>query len=776
MRKVGFFLFATALMTLNGCKDDAVVEQNIIPVQEGDEINFGSSLNTTESRTIYDDVPTTGEGDQQYYRVFWEADGSDQIAIYCPQATAPGQKYEHLVKYSVDPDDTDPTHSSLVTKVDPDKAGLQWGADVEHHFYGFYPASAVTGTEDGKIEGEVLPTQNVTKWEYDSETKTWYGTANTDYAYMWAYGSAVRSKIPEGGSVPLTFHPWMTILEIEVNGPEEGSLKVSNINVRAVGGTQTVITGRFVCDMTPVENGTAKNPRYEVVGNQSEVRNNISISCWNSAERDFIELQSGEKMVVRAFLLPIDDEHEEGARNLQVRVQPMNGAVLTRTLGYSSSTNPDATVAPHKVNRVILPPLRSAGTNYWMSSLDRGIYLSELSIPGSKFSYLTSTNAGDNAAFQGEEIEQQFLDGVRGFIVQVGANATYNATRTGGSDWNPSYDYTYTNATLPIFCGGGDDLSAAITHIAKALETAETSLNQGGQDRNLECAVVMITYTGNEAVSADFTGDGYFHSISDVGGAEHVWMDAIANELKQLGEDVANRIYTDEITANTTLDDVKGKIILKVNTNSDAQNEYIAANDDVPALFSRWNGATNTVPLRWGSPNTNSTRTPLKWMYQEATHVGTGTEITPANKYAYAINIFTNSVGMYEQNDAHDTWFMNDCGGTFHGKVSGTNGYDGNYGDGDRNDESPIAFAQWFNPQITSYLQQRDENASLGLVFFNFADKQTTGQQYGTDNLIQTIIDNNFKFNLRTETRTDDSGTATQAADASYASGGSVWQ
>ena len=479
-------------------------------------------------------------------------------------------------------------------------------------------------------------------------------------------------------------------------------------------------------------------------------------------------------MVVRAYLLPIDDGHQEGARNLQVRVQPLNGAVLTRTLGYSSSTNPGATVAPHKVNKVILPPLRSAGTNYWMSSLDRGIYLSELSIPGSKFSYLTPTNAGSNAAFQGEAIGQQFRDAVRGFIVQVGADATYNATQT-GPDWWPSYDYTYTDATLPIFCGGGDDLSNAITHIANALETAETTLNKGGQDRNLECAVVMITYTGNEAVSADFTGSGR-HSISDVGGAEHVWMDAIANELKQLGDDAANRIYTEEITANTTLDDVKGKIILKVNTNSDAQNGYIAANDDVPALFSRWNGTTNTVPLRWGSPNTNSTRTPLNWMYQEATHVGTGTEITPANKYAYAIDIFTNSVGMYEQNDAHDTWFMNDCGGTFHGDVSGTNGYDKDYGDGDKNDESPIAFARWFNPQITSYLQQRDENASLGLVFFNFADKQATGQQYGTDNLIQTIIDNNFKFNLRTETRTDDSGTATQAADASYASGGSVWQ
>ena len=743
-----------------------MVENPATPAQTGAEITFGSSLTDLEAqtRTIYGDEPVDGA-----YPVYWVK--GDKISIYCPEASN-----GTLVNYWVTPNTSDSTTSSAVTKVNPDEAGLQWGAADTHHFYGFYPASAVTGTENGKIKGYVPPTQNVDSWNPQPNKAggiNYYGKTNTDLAYMWAYGTANRSTMGND-DVRLTFHPWMTVVQIKLPGPESGELKVSNFNIRAIKGSQTILTGDFICDMNPVEaDGNA--PNYEAVGNTTgEVRNTIAISGWNEETQDFITLTPNDTLIVRAYLLPVDEAIKD-SRELQIRVQPLNGAVLTRTLGYSNA-GAESSIVPHKVNTVILPRLRSAGTNYWMSSLDRGIYLSELSIPGSKFSYLTSENAGSNAAFQGETIEQQFLDGVRGFIVQVGANATYNATRTGGSIWNPSYDYTYTDATMPIFCGGGDNLSDAITLIAKALETAETSLNKGGRDRNLECAVVMITYAGNDAVSAHFTGDAArSHSISDVGGAEHVWMDAIANELKQLGKDAANRIYTEEITANTTLDDVKGKIILKVNTNSDAQNGYIAANDNVPALFSRWNGATNTVPLRWGSPNTNSTRTPLNWMYQEATHVGTGTEITPANKYAYAIDIFTNSVGMYEQNDAHDTWFMNDCGGTFHGNVSGTNGYDKDYGNGDTNDEAPIAFARWFNPQITSYLQQRDENASLGLVFFNFADKQTSGQQYGTDNLIQTIIDNNFKFNLRTKTRTD-TPSGTQSYDSGFANGGNAWQ
>lgn len=754
------------MVAMSSCQDE-MVENPATPAQTGAEIMFGSSLTDLEAqtRTIYGDEPVDGA-----YPVYWVK--GDEISIYCPEASN-----GTLVNYWVTPNTSDSTTSSAVTKVNPDEAGLQWGAADIHHFYGFYPASAVTGTENGKIKGYVPPTQNVDSWNPKTNTAggiNYYGKTNTDLAYMWAYGTANRSTMGND-DVRLTFHPWMTVVQIKLPGPESGELKVSNFNIRAIKGSQTILTGDFICDMNPVEAG-GNAPNYEAVGNTTgEVRNTISISGWNAAERDFITLKPNDTLIVRAYLLPVDEAIKD-SRELQIRVQPLNGAVLTRTLGYSNA-GVESSIVPHKVNTVILPRLRSAGTNYWMSSLDRGIYLSELSIPGSKFSYLTPENAGSNAAFQGETIEQQFLDGVRGFIVQVGANATYEATRQG---WG-RYDCTYTDATLPIFCGGGDNLSDAITHIAKALETAETSLNQGGRDRNLECAVVMITYAGDNAVSANFTGDSGSYwgdggpNINNVGGAEHVWMDAIANELKQLGVDAANRIYIGEITANTTLDDVKGKIILKVNTNSDAQNGYIAANDDVPALFSRWNGATNTVPLRWGSPNTNSTRTPLNWMYQEATHVGTGTEITPANKYAYAIDIFTNSVGMYEQNDAHDTWFMNDCGGTFHGDVSGTNDYDKDYGNGDTNDEAPIAFARWFNPQITSYLQQRDENASLGLVFFNFADKQTTGQQYGTDNLIQTIIDNNFKFDLRKRgSSTDTNNSSLSNSGSGYGNGGAL--
>ena len=728
MKKLMYSLFATALVVLSGCQDDVVEQKPSTPAQVGDEISFGSSLRDVQTRTIYDDEPTQAEDGSYYYRVRWEE--GDQIAIYCPQASN-----GTLVNYSVSPDANDPTRSSRVTKVNTDEPGLQWGESDVHRFYGFYPASRVEGTENGLINGHVPTEQRPEGWNEVTNNNggtNFYGKTNTDNAYMWAYGEFTKSTMGDK-DVPLTFHPWMTVLQIKIPGPTSGTMKISNVNIIATEGTQTAIAGDFVCDMTPVEeNGADGVPVYRST-TEGQVTNTISISGWNSHVQDFVELDSpNDTMIVRAYLLPIDNSPT--ARNLQIAVQTMNGAPLTRTLGYSNAG--ENSIQPHKVNTVILPNLTATNrTNYWMSSLDRNIYLSELSIPGSKFSYLTPTNAGGNAAFQGVGIEQQFVDGVRGFIVQVGADATYNATRTGGNIFNPQYSYTYTDATLPIFCGNGDMLSDAISSIANALSTAEQKL---GQDRNLECAVVMITYAGDAAVSANFTGAGSRHSISDVGGAEHVWMDAIANELKDLGADVAiaNRIYTDEITANTTLDDVKGKIILKVNTNSDAQHGYIAADDNVPALFSRWNGARNNVDLRWGSPNTNSTRTPLKWMYQEATHVGYNTEITYEEKTNYIAQIFNRSVEIYQNNEGHDTWFMNDLGGTY---------YNGYY-----TDDGASRLAKDLNEFAINTLQNRAANASLGLVFMNYADVQSTsGQLYRSDELIQTVIDNNFKFNLR---------------------------
>ena len=755
MRKIGYFLFATALMTLGSCSDDTVVEEkHVTPAEVGEEIRFGSSLEEAGSRTIYDDVPVDGA-----YRVSWVQ--GDQVAIYCPQA-ANGT----LVNYAITPAQDDPTASKLVTKVNQDAAGLQWGQQDDHYFYAFYPADRVTGTEDGKIRGHVPPIQNVTSWNQVTENggTTWYGKTNTEEnAYMWAYGHFKRSEMGEA-TIPLTFHPWMTVLEIVIQGPEEGTKTVTNVNIRAIEGTQTVLTGDFICDMTPVEaDGANGTPNYVPVSGQGAVRNTISISGYNPTTDDFITLGSNDKMVVRAYLLPIDEQSTTNARNIQISVATLNGAALTRTLGYSG--HGENSIQPHKVNRVTLPRLQTMGTNYWMSSLDKDIYLSEISMPGSKFSYLSAAN-GAGAPYQGASLEQQFIDGVRAFMVQVGVDATYHATQTG----YVNYTYEYESATLNVQgAPSGTTLANTIENLVQQLETAENAL----KDRNLESAVLMVTATG-EPESVNFTGNpGWFADINTVGGGWKVWIEAVTTELQKLSKTAQNRIYTDEITANTTLDDVKGKIVLKINYNEQSQESDVTADATYPMLFSRWDGIQNEVPLRWGSPNTGSSRSPLTWYYQEATHIGGGSQGTATQKWNNIQTVFQNSVTMYQNNDAHDTWFMNDCGGKFYGRVTDAGEYNDTYNTSESGDTRAITnFTNWISPQVTRYLQTRDANASLGLVYFNFADKQpTSGAQYGVDYMIQTVIDNNFKFNLRKKGSTPN----TASYDAAYSKGGNVW-
>lgn len=753
MKKVGYLLFASALVALGGCSDDTFEQTGGTPAKVGDEITFGSSLNDVAVRTVYSDRPVKGA-----YIVSWEKDGSDQIAIYCPEASN-----GTLVNYSVMPDDPDSTKSSTVTKVNPDEAGLQWGNADVHHFYGFYPASAVTGTENGRISGTVPTTQNPVSWNVEDNAnggQNYYGKTNTDLAFMWAYGEFNRQTMA-GKDVPLTFHPWMTVIEIKIPGPTEGTKYVTNVNVQAIGGQQTFLAGKFICDMTPVLDGTGDAPNYEPAENTGgTVSNTISISGYhddgNPSTPNYFPMDSpNDTLIVRAYLLPIDDQNTVDARNIRINVATLNGAALTRTLGYSNAGQ--NSIQPHKVNTVVLPNLLTTGTNYWLSSLDRNVYLSEVSMPGSKFSYLTAAN-GANPVYQGATIRQQFLDGVRAFIVQCGADATYHATRTGNIFTGFQYSYSYEDATLPIEGGDGQTLANTIEDIAAELQTAETEL--GG--RNLECAVVMVTYSGGEGVNVDFTGNPQsFANVNTVGGADNVWMDAIQHELKDLSEDAANRIYTGEITPNTTLDDVKGKIILKVNYNTDDQASHMPADAGTPALFSMWDGTKNDVPLRWGSANP-AVQTDLSWYYHEATHVGSDTEITWANKQSEVLGVLSESVGEYQSNAAHNIWFMVDAGGTYYS--------------GSESDEGVISLTHDLNPIVEEALQTRAQNASTGLVFFNFADKQeNSGVRYGTNTLIQTIIDNNFKFNLR---KKDSSSTTNTigGGGSSMGDGGNAFQ
>ena len=250
------------------------------------------------------------------------------------------------------------------------------------------------------------------------EVPTHFGLPNMNLAYMYAHTKVLKSKTPVGTPISLEFKNLMTVLDITVQGPKEGGspVTVSNININAVGGKNIILTGDFTCNIREAGDNTDKvSAECTAAGDLNEVRNRISIPCYDSKTKDFITLNAGENLNVKAYIIPDNDEgHTISPRELQITVSITNGAAKRKLLQK-------ATVTPHKVNRVILPHLTSGGTNYWLSDLDPNIYASELSLPGSKMSVLTS-EYNSNLYYQTASIEDQFDDGVRAFILQTQRN------------------------------------------------------------------------------------------------------------------------------------------------------------------------------------------------------------------------------------------------------------------------------------------------------------------------------------------------------------------
>ena len=750
MKKIVYSLFAVAMVAMGGCQDE-VIEEPVVPAETGDEITFGSSLTDIEeqTRTIYGDEPVDGA-----YPVTWEE--GDQIAIYCPEASN-----GNMVYYKVTPDGKDASHSSAVTKVNPDQAGLQWGQKEEHHFSAFYPADRIVGLQNGKITATIPVEQTPLIWKStlnDAGGTTYTGVANTDYAFMWAYNTHNKS---DGGDVALNFKPWVTILDVEINGPETADAAIKMSAVQLVSTTGETLNGQFTMDFTAVETNREAYPTYEQAGEPNATRSYITIQLYNSETKDFITLKKNDKIVVRFYLLPKDTNYDtstSGRTDLQLRVTPYNSAVLTRTLNAENGAQTGGILA-HKVNKVILPSVSQTGPNYWMSSLDPNIYLTELSLPGSKFSYQNTTDQTNvSTHYQSLSVADQIKNGIRAFHVQtIGDNVDSDGPgrRDDGGNAN-SMELKISVAENKTSIG----LKDMVSTIAQGLKDAEAYGKYG------EYAFILLTYSGNgsEGFGSTFGWGGYDWQVAPA----QAWMQAVKNDLAEMAQDKETyRLYTGEITPNTTLGQVAGHVIIKVNYNDDDMANYLSRNEQVPALFSIWGLTDQTVRddfeptsayainmLRWGTSNHNVTAD-MRFFYHEASSVGH--EESESDKENNIIDMWNRSINYYKTNSNHDMWFMNDVGGYYYGIHNAPAS------------ESQIGIDGWteyIGPIATEYLQDRTEDATLGIVLLNYADPSN---EY-SGNLIQTIINNNFSFQLRTSGSSSQSNTY----NAAYSKGGNA--
>lgn len=705
---------------LTGCTDDNFGNQVQNPVQVGDDIQFGTSISgdadVIETRTVYGD--RTNEG----IPVYWKEDG-DSVAIFCPQASAPADKLvTYLVKPATDAQGKPTNGSASVTaQVKPGEAGLQWGNAPTHRFYAFYPAKSVKGTEDdGKIKSSIPVEQNVVSWRHETMTvtengvkkdiPTHFGLPNMDFAYMYACDSVITADVDKNESINLKFHNLLTVLDITIPGPETGtdSVIVTSVNVDAVSdvgqdGHEPILTGDFYCYLRP---GQGHDVGYcePVNPNPTEVSNRIAISTYDLDKHKFIVLKPGEQINVKAYILP----HTAGViekQSLRISVSTMNGAPKMKTLMK-------AQIKPGKINRVRLPHLEQSNDfNYWMSNLDPNIFFTELSFPGSH----QSVGLQDEKKigweglwekdftyekYQTASLETQYHDGIRAFSFQ-----TYHSSNE-----------------LTVFASGREQGNLT-TYFQQLTDFLQTTKDAGKSD----FVVVSLVW-------------------KDAGGSDNAtkWYDDVSKVLNSA--DYQNfPIYRDEINANTTIGQLANQIVLRIDR---------AGTASVPGLLSEQPETADPKEkdMYWGSTNNGKVLT----MYA---HDGTSIDVTGNTKgeindldtkLQYVKNIFNESVIKYQANTAHDYFYHTNIGGFYCIDADNVTG-----ALDDANGGATYRYTKDIMQPVTDYIQARGQNASLGIVLMNFADKQAgSGAKYGCDGLIQTIIYNNFSFALRKKTGT----------------------
>mgnify|MGYP004448055575 CR=1 FL=1 len=257
------------------------------PADLSKSINFNIGQESPNSRTHY--------ATNDWLQIEW--DKGDLITIACDQTLdnnkRPYKSAEYIVTQPLDckhkatvVDDqgteseieiTTKSAANIGTKSGVETDGLFWKGDgVEHTFYAGYGEGITIDPSTGVATCKYDTDQVLT---LDTKTNTWI---NMKQAYMVAKATATPKATPvenqasrsddettqdESGSVFLNFHPIMTTIEVDVQGPDAGSITVQALEV-IIPETQDVIYGDgkniyFDCNITDKGGSAVQLPKAD---------------------------------------------------------------------------------------------------------------------------------------------------------------------------------------------------------------------------------------------------------------------------------------------------------------------------------------------------------------------------------------------------------------------------------------------------------------------------------------------------------------------------------
>ena len=702
---------ATVFAVLASSCKDMLNPEEIEKANPGDEVVFGAAL-PGNTKTVYGDETSSG------FPIYWV--NGEKVRVASPQCLSGRNSAE----YAVAVESATQNYATSMTKTGD--TGVQWGDAATADFYSIYPSSASTALEVSG-EGVVTTTLHVDATQFASTTDN--GTSY--YAQPAEMGNVVmyakKAGVTSGSTVELHYTPFSTVLEFELTAPntysgnQKNQITIQSITLAA----PTTIAGDFKF-IFPASSSDSPSVEAPTEGGS----NSITLHFLDNNQYTTVLSTTKQTLKAKMCLMPISGV--ESILGWTIAVNTSAGT-FSKTIKDTDLTGKNTALAPGKVHKIKLPTL-SYASDKWVYSLDSwiptlpdytNIYLSELSLPGAWY-------AGSNEAYQATpSITELWDNGVRAFAVECRTNS----------------ELTWGGYTPNYICisGTGSNTAGAyrsgtnITTVLNAIKTALASHTD-------EYAVLVLSYADGGSGGHRAEDHAYF-------------LQGVANALSGY----TDIVYSGPITKNTTIGDVKGKLIVKVNIDKDitkgnytaanaliSYNPFLLQNSTDASTFAHpyysdlyWSGWDETYKtcaqvntLTGISPDQAANK--FIWVFSSAnrTQVNTGTNTTiPTyeNRQTALGAMMEFSKTVYD-NSHHNVWFYFNCGGTLATSSTSKN-------------PSPTDFAKTMNSWLLSTINAKTDPSPLGIVMFN----QCTGANdtyHGAD-IIKAIIEMNSKFYLK---------------------------
>lgn len=679
--KKTIFLMSVLALLACSCQDDEMTSKQPAAAP-GEEVRFGGMLGDgATTRTIYGEEGASG------FPIYWV--NGDQVLVASPDCAQNGGVGS--ATYAISVEGNQQNYATSMDKTG--EIGVRWGDNTTGTFYSIYPASNNTSFNSGLTSARFTVTTQ--------QNNTWNPADNTvspDMSACFMY--AKTEGVNAGEDVNLAYKPLSTAVRFTVNGPTTGDpITISYIRLYAPQGT--ALSGTFDVDFTQVD--ADGMPKVSAVSGRT-----FNYASMNAATStgSYLTLGNESADVQLFFLLENEITMDE---NWYIVIATADGRLFRKNLTANAGGN--LTLKPGQIHKLPgMPALTQAGewdVSNWMVNIQRNVYLSEISIPGSWNSL--------NPAFQGENpsITDQYNAGVRAFHLDTRWRAT--------ADWygilgnSPITDLGIANngSTYDVVGDNGES-GKCMRQDAPTFASALTEITSKVQGD--EYMVVYCTFAQGSTVHGDWRAE--------------------------IAEACANNdavIDARTLNANSTVADVLGKVIVIVSTYTQGEVQSKTLFTDMRNELDEEYANTDYLvrPLTYN--NSTSSGISLYATYAQITHEGDaatgengdrGYEPTLTERQTKCENLLNWSQTNYNTGSfQHNAWIYMGLGGYV-------------FEDGliwDTEDYAAVnnRLISWLNGKLTE-MENNGAYYPVGIVFMN---NVLNNRQGTTVDITQTVRD-----------------------------------